>query len=270
MGGRVKPNGLFIRVLGKTAKRAGQALQKLDTSEPQRGLAPERSGDEAMLPATRSAWLVEHLRQALLDGRYPSGSRLNEVHLSQELDVSRTPVRAALQTLAGEGLLHHQPNKGFTVREFLLTELVEAYDMRALAEGLAARFSAERGLSDEARRTIDMALAKGDLTLSGPDDLEAQRAAYAQMNQAFHGAIHAAAKSELVREVIRICQRVPQASARNVVAFDLNGIRHRHDMHHAIYHAILAREPQEAERLMREHVVSVKISMIESITRRGR
>jgi GntR family transcriptional regulator of vanillate catabolism len=245
-------------------------LQKLDTFELLSDPAPERSGAEAMLPATRSAWLVEHLRQALLDGRYPPGSRLNEVHLSQELDVSRTPVRAALQTLAGEGLLHHQPNRGFTVREFLLTELVEAYDMRALAEGLAARFSAERGLSDEARRTIDAALSDGDRTLSGPDDLEAQRAAYAQMNQAFHGAVYAAAKSDLVREVVRICQRVPQASARNVVAFDLAGIRRRHEMHHAIYHAILAREPQEAERLMREHVVSVKISMIESIARRGR
>src|SRR3984893_6959014 len=159
--------------LARMRNGAGWALPKLDTSEPQSGLAPERSGDEAMLPATRSAWLVEHLRQALLDGRYPSGSRLNEVHLSQELDVSRTPVRAALQTLAGEGLLHHQPNKGFTVREFLLTELVEAYDMRALAEGLAARFSAERGLSDEARRTIDIALSDGDRTLSSPGDLEA-------------------------------------------------------------------------------------------------
>ncbi|MEI9925196.1 MAG: GntR family transcriptional regulator [Bradyrhizobium sp.] len=163
-------------------------MQKLDTfALVSGGLTPERPG-EAMLPATRSAWLVEHLRQSLLDGRYPPGSRLNEVHLSQELDVSRTPVRAALQTLAGEGLLHHQPNKGFTVREFLLTELVEAYDMRALAEGLAARFSAERGLSDDARRTIDNALSDGDRTLSGSDDLEAQRAAYAQMNQAFHGA----------------------------------------------------------------------------------
>src|ERR1700731_5233475 len=98
-----------------------------------------------MLPATRSAWLVEHPRQALLDGRYPSGSRLNEVHLSQELDVSRTPVRAALQTLAGEGLLHHQPNKGFTVREVLLTELAEAYVMPAVAEGLAVLFSAAPG-----------------------------------------------------------------------------------------------------------------------------
>src|SRR3984957_15427662 len=217
----------YLLSLAKERNGAGQALQKPDTFEPTSASVAERSATDAMLPATRSAWLVEHLRQALLDGRYPPGSRLNEVHLSQELDVSRTPVRAALQTLAGEGLLHHQPNKGFTVREFLLTELVEAYDMRALAEGLAARFSAERGLSDEARRTIDIALSDGDRTLSSPGDLEAQRAAYAQMNQAFHGAVHAAAKSELVREVIRICQRVPQASARNVVAFDLNCMRRR-------------------------------------------
>src|SRR5665811_127572 len=66
--------------------------------------------------STQSAWLLEHLRQALLDGQYASGSRLNEVHLSKELQVSRTPIRAALHVLAGEGLLRYHANKGFAVR----------------------------------------------------------------------------------------------------------------------------------------------------------
>jgi GntR family transcriptional regulator of vanillate catabolism len=226
------------------------------------------TADKVSSPATRSAWLVEHLRQALLDGRYPLGTRLNEVHLSQELAVSRTPVRAALQMLAGEGLLHHRPNKGFTIREFPLTEVVEAYEMRALAEGLAARLAAERGLSDDVLHIIDAALVDGDGILAGGDEREAKRAAYGQMNRVFHGAIHAAAGSDLVREVVRLCQRMPQASTQNVVAFDLDDVRRRHEAHHQIYHAILAREPLVAERLMREHVMSVKISTVGSIARR--
>jgi GntR family transcriptional regulator, vanillate catabolism transcriptional regulator len=217
---------------------------------------------------TRSAWLVEHLRQGLLDGRYPLGRRLNEVQLSKELEVSRTPVRAALQMLAGEGLLHHTPNKGFTVRDFALSEIVDAYEMRALAEGLAARLAAERGVSEDDRRLIEETLAEGDRILSRRSSREAQRAGYARVNATFHSTIHRAAGSDLVKDVVRLCQRMPQTSAHNVVAFELPDIRERHRAHHHIYDAVLGREGHAAEQLMRQHVLSVKISMVRSAIRR--
>lgn len=218
---------------------------------------------------TRSAWLVEHLRQGLLDGRYPFGRRLNEVHLSKELQVSRTPIRAALQMLAGEGLLRHTPNKGFIVREFPLSEIVDAYELRALAEGLTARLAAERGLTDELRRSLERALVDGDRALARRSDVEVQRAAYARINQLFHSATHEAARSDLLKDVVRLCQRVPQAAAYNVIAFDLADVRERHRAHHQIYDAILSREPHKAEDLMRQHVLAVKISMVRSIARRS-
>ncbi|MFX5734469.1 GntR family transcriptional regulator, partial [Acinetobacter baumannii] len=74
---------------------------------------------------TRSGNLAERLRQALLDGLFAPASRLNEVHLSRTLSVSRTPLRAALQMLAGEGLLHYTPNKGFTVPEQSLSSIID-------------------------------------------------------------------------------------------------------------------------------------------------
>ncbi|HWV52767.1 GntR family transcriptional regulator, partial [Pseudorhodoplanes sp.] len=85
---------------------------------------------------------MDQLRESILSGEYEAGRRLNEVHISQALDVSRTPVRAALQALAGEGLLDYAPNRGFTVRVFQLTEVVDAYEIRAVLEGVAARFAA--------------------------------------------------------------------------------------------------------------------------------
>lgn len=216
----------------------------------------------------QGAWLVEHLRQGLLDGKFKLGSRLNEVRLSEELKVSRTPVRAALQMLAGEGLLRHTPNKGFTVREFPVSEIIDAYEMRSLAEGLAARLAAERGLSDELRQRLERTLAEGDAVLAKRSPAETQRAAYAAVNEAFHNAIFEAAGSDLVQEVVRLCQRMPQASAHNVMAFELDDVRKRHESHHRIYEAILGREPREAESQMRQHIVAVKLSMIRSIRKR--
>ena len=233
-----------------------------------RTATPPLAADETT-NATRSAWLVEHLRQGLLDGRYPMGQRLNEVQLSKELGVSRTPVRAALQMLAGEGLLHHTPNKGFTVRGFPLSEIMDAYEMRALAEGLAARLATERGLSEDDRIVIERALAEGDRVLARQLNTQEQRADYAHINEIFHSRIHQAADSDLVKDVVRLCQRMPQTSAHNVVAFELGDIRERHRAHHAIYDAIIGREPRDAERLMCQHVLAVKISMVRSTIRNG-
>ena len=69
----------------------------------------------------RALSVMDQIREAILGGSIGAGERLNEVRLSKTLAVSRTPVRAALQALAGEGLLDYAPNRGFTVREFPLT-----------------------------------------------------------------------------------------------------------------------------------------------------
>lgn len=239
---------------------------KVARERPRRVSLPSVSEPRSL---TRSAWLTEHLRQALLDGKYPLGSRLNEVHLSQQLEVSRTPIRAALHVLAGEGLLRYRENRGFVVREFPFSEVVVAYELRALAEGLAARLAAERGLSDEFQRTLEQALSEGDSVLSRRLSREAQRTAYAKLNEDFHSTIHAAAKSELLNDVVHTCQRMPQAAARNVMAFELPDMRRRHNAHHQIYAAILSREGLQAETLMRAHVLSVKNSIVRSLARRA-
>jgi GntR family transcriptional regulator of vanillate catabolism len=238
---------------------------RADARRNRTGQAPASAPAPNPESLTRSAWLLEHLRQSLLDGKYQLGSRLNEVHLSRDLHVSRTPIRAALHMLAGEGLLRYTANKGFTVREFPLSEIVDAYELRALAEGLAARFAAERGLSEQSRQLLERALADGDAALAQRSQAETQRAAYARINETFHSTIHDAARSDLIKDVIRLCQRMPQASAHNVMAFDLADIRDRHRAHHRIYDSILGREPRQAEDLMRQHVLSVKVSMVRSI-----
>jgi GntR family transcriptional regulator of vanillate catabolism len=139
--------------------------------------------------------------------------------------------------------------------------------MRALAEGLAARLAAERGLSADACVQLENALARGDEILAGDAEPNEQRANYAEVNEVFHSVIHQAASSRLVSDVLRVCQQIPQASTHNILAFEIDDIRERHRFHHRIYDAILAREPREAETLMRQHVVSVKTSLIRATSR---
>lgn len=231
--------------------------------------AASQTADLSVQARTRALKVTENLRAALLDGAFPADSRVNEVQLARALDVSRTPIRAALQTLAGEGLLDHLPNRGFIVRAFSMKEIGDAFEMRSLSEGLICRLAAERGLSPEQDLAIRDALRRGDELLSETPPPADGRSRYSAINVQFHGALLQAADSRLLSEVLRLCNRVPQTLTHNVVAFDLPGIRKRHDDHHKIYHAVLLREPKAAEALMRDHIASLKSSLLRLATYAG-
>lgn len=228
---------------------------------------PEATGPGRV--ANRSLSVTDQIRDAILDGTVSAGERINEVRFSKTLEVSRTPVRAALQALAGEGLLDYAPNRGFTVREFPLSAIVDAYEIRASLEGVAARFAAERGLSAEERAIIEESLVAGDKLLARGEFAEGDLTIYRGINGDFHDTLLSAARNRMLAEMIRICHHVPMSSSRNIVAFEHRDVRRRHDDHHRIYDAIMAREPWRAEVLMREHVSGVKSSLVKSLIERG-
>jgi len=213
---------------------------------------------------TRSASVAEQLRTAILAGAFRPGERLQEVRLGQRLNVSRTPVRLALQALAGDGLLEYAPNRGYSVRAFDRVELLHAFEVRAALEGLAARFTAERGLDVAERAALERILADGDALLRGGALAEAGRPAYTRMNAAFHEAVHQASRSRMLGEVLRISSQVPLSSHHQVVAFEHGKVRRRHDDHHRIFEAILMRDAGRAESLMRDHVASIRAAFMGS------
>jgi GntR family transcriptional regulator of vanillate catabolism len=124
-------------------------------------------------------------------------------------------------------------------------------------------------MAEVLRARVEQALALGDQALAEGRATAEQRAGYGRANAIFHAAIEQAAGSRLITDVIRICDRIPQAVARNIVAFDIENVRRRHSDHRRIYEAIICREPQSAETLMREHVASVKTSMIRAFTQQN-
>ncbi len=222
-----------------------------------------------MRAGNRALSVMDQIRESILDGSVVTGERLNEVRLSRTLAVSRTPVRAALQALAGEGLLDYEPNRGFTVREFPLDAIVDAYEIRASLEGVAARFAAERGLSPQEKAVVERSLVAGDKLLERGSFEAGDLTIYRGINGDFHDTLLAAARNRMLGEMIRICHHVPVSSSRNIVAFEHRDVRRRHDDHHRIYEAIMAQEPWRAEMLMREHVSSVKASMLRALTERS-
>src|SRR6202035_1995178 len=211
-----------------------------------------------MRAGNRALSVMDQIRESILGGSVVTGERLNEVRLSRTLAVSRTPVRAALQALAGEGLLDYEPNRGFTVREFPLDAIVDAYEIRAALEGVAARFAAERGLRADENAVIERSLAAGDRLLERGSFEAGDLTTYRNINGDFHDTLLAAARNRMLAEMIRICHHVPMSSSRNIVAFEHRDVRRRHDDHHRIYEAIIAREPWRGGMLVGGHARGVE------------
>src|ERR1043165_9119535 len=86
--------------------------------------------------------VAEELRRAILTNRRRPGDRLIEDRLSEELGVSRIPIREALRVLAGEGLVAVQPRRGASVAEISPEVARDLVEVRATLEGLNARLAA--------------------------------------------------------------------------------------------------------------------------------
>lgn len=141
--------------------------------------------------------VADALRGAILSGRYQAGERLVEDRLAAEYGGSRVPVREALKTLAGEGLVELTPHRGACVVDLshgLVEELVE---VRATLEGLNARLAARRHDPAAIARLRDV-LARGDAAArSGvPEELAA-------LNREFHELLAIAGSNRILQDVMR-------------------------------------------------------------------
>src|ERR687889_1549112 len=81
--------------------------------------------------------IASHLRSAILRGVIAPGERVRQEDVAQQLGASRLPVREALQMLAAEGLVEHEPNKGARVPWLSMHEVDVMYRMREQLEPLA-------------------------------------------------------------------------------------------------------------------------------------
>ncbi|MFA3918819.1 GntR family transcriptional regulator [Ruegeria hyattellae] len=89
------------------------------------------------LPITPQVY--NYLRVRIVDNRLPPGAKISEASLAHTLNISRTPLRAALQKLASEGLVNTRPHVGSTVAELDVTQLQEAVFLRAALETAVVR-----------------------------------------------------------------------------------------------------------------------------------
>jgi DNA-binding GntR family transcriptional regulator len=84
------------------------------------------------------------IKKIILNGELSPGDRLNEVQLSEALEISRSPVREAIQRLVKEGLVVLVPRKGAFIRKLTAKEVEDLFETRVTLETKAASLAAQR------------------------------------------------------------------------------------------------------------------------------
>jgi GntR family transcriptional regulator, vanillate catabolism transcriptional regulator len=204
--------------------------------------------------------VADKLREMILHGTFEGGDRLLEVPLSEQLEVSRTPVREALITLSDEGLVEYRHNRGYVVRSFTLDDIMNAYVVREALEGLATRILAEKGLERTLKRQLEDCLDEGDRILGVKRLTKAARKPWGEMNNRFHRLLIESTNNGALIDALSRATNIPYSSSRVVHWFEdddiegLHQLRFTHSHHHAIYRAVCHGEGYRAELAMRAHI----------------
>lgn len=143
---------------------------------------------------TAHEFVRETLREGILDGSIPCGTRLVQAELAEQLSVSTTPVREALRDLAAEGIVELDAHRGGTVHRISNAELQEIYELRLLLETVAMQKAAAR-ISPEQLARVGAVLEQ--MQEAPPT------ANWVMLNRDFHMTIYEAAGSGRLLAILR-------------------------------------------------------------------
>lgn len=204
---------------------------------------------------TRSLNVTETLREQLLQGEFAPNTRLQEIALAERMGVSRTPIREALSVLARDGLLEYAPNRGYTVREFSLADIISAFRVRAVLEGLGCRLLAEKGLPADTDTQLQHAIAWGETLLQSSQLQGGDFDQWREMNKSFHLAILLATKNDLLIRFAKISRNIPIVFNGSFRWYSTRDFQRSQDHHQTIYAAMKNGQAERADNMMQEHVM---------------
>ena len=198
--------------------------------------------------------VFEVLELNILSGQYERGELLTEIKLSEQLGVSRTPIREALRRLEQEHIIE-STSKGVKVIGISREDIADICAIRLRLEGLAARWAAER--ADEsgiAQLKEIVELQEFYTQKEDPDSIK-------NADSRFHQTIYALCGSTCMRDTLEPLHR-KLLKYRRVSVTRQSRAEKSLEEHRAIYQAIADHDGDKAEQLTVLHVENARDSIL--------
>jgi DNA-binding GntR family transcriptional regulator len=223
------------------------------------------------LDSTKADDIALVIEEAIVSGELEPGTVLRQEQLSEQFEVSRTPIREALRRLAALGLVSFVPNRGVRVRTISRDELHEAFMVRAELEALATEVAAKKMTTEDLveLEEAELHFAKVSKDLRAREPGEARRSImgeWVRANHAFHDVIYRVAELPLVEQLAKSARRSFSGPAVWAPGdHSIDGLYAKNaDQHRAIRQALVAGSPEGARALARDHVLG-SFALLEAI-----
>ncbi len=191
--------------------------------------------------------VYRELKSMIVDRKLKPGDKILQEKISQEFGVSRTPLMCALKKLEQEKLVQAIPRRGFYVRRFTKEEVLEAFELREILEGLAARRAATiitPAQSDRLRAFFQ----ESDISDSGQDIKR-----YADEDRRFHHFLIELGGFDLLNDILENYNIITVSYRIDVMEGLVRHPRETLPEHRALIEAIASGKPDLAEKLARQH-----------------
>ncbi|HEY9292726.1 MAG TPA: GntR family transcriptional regulator [Microlunatus sp.] len=150
---------------------------------------------EDQTPSLRDR-VTAQISERIIDGELRAGERIHERHLSEELGVSRVPVREAILTLAAQGLVTVKPRSGAFVRKLTRRDVAELFDVREALEPAIASAAAR------ARSEDDLAQLRSAIDIASDAAVCFDAGTGSRSNADFHAALAQASHHRLLQSMM--------------------------------------------------------------------
>ena len=211
--------------------------------------------------------VYQQIRGMIISGDLEAGSRIKQVHVAKTLNVSQTPVREAIRMLEQDGWLVNDFHKGCIVKEITLRDIIDAYEVREVIEGMLAR-KATSVLTDDQVAELEKLAKQADLDFVNKYTDNAE--SYDKEDLDFHTTL-----AEYVgnRQVIDLFKRLRNLEflmikrsenfMKQKAATGIN--QDKASQHFNIVRAIASKDAEWAEALARWHIRMVIKELLESL-----
>lgn len=191
-------------------------------------------------------WVYTWIRDRIIDGTFAAGERLRERGLSEELGVSRVPIREAFPRLEAEGYIRSVHRRGVVVAPMELTDIEELFTIRLSLEVLAARLAAQRCAEGVAMDRLQELIDAEEVAIAG-----GSRDEIAEATAAIHNGIVELSGSKLLQQLMLPVRGRVQRLFHIVTERDERHLQHEH---RDLCSAIMLGEPERAAALALAHI----------------
>lgn len=195
------------------------------------------------------------IRNKIISGEIQPGEWLRQEQLAQQLEVSHTPVRQALDWLVADGLAERVPHKGVRISEINENEIAEIYCLRLLLDPIVARLAA-KNISDDQIERLQLIIEQSE-KISSLNDMPSRR----RLNREFHKIISDSASFGTLGRLSEIVwNRFPDWMFYEGLHKDADTITERLsreiEEHKRIFDSIATHNANLAEKLSRDHITA--------------